>query len=139
MVPDISMLKLCCSWYPFAPWQVFLVLSYFRIVIVFSLSLPIYRNSDGTVFLIVSFQTIIPKLSVRYPPQTSISSVFLLHSNYFLVHFSVCPCIASAQITPSTYKRESKIECLQAMEMIPIRQIVISGPTVVGAGGPLLP
>ena len=58
-------------------------------------------------FLSYRFQTIIPKLSVQYP--------FLLFS---------CPCIGSAQITPSTYKRESIVLCLQALEMIPIRQLL---------------
>ena len=51
-------------------------LSFCRIVIVLSLSLPIYRNSVGTVFLIVSFPNDNTELSVRYPPQTLICSVF---------------------------------------------------------------
>ena len=32
--------------------------------------------------------------------------------------------VASAQITPSRYKRESIVPCLQALEMIPIRQLL---------------
>ena len=78
-------------------------------------------------FLSYRFQTIIPKLSVRCP--------FLL----FSCQISYCACIGSAQITPSTYKRESIVLCLQALEMIPDRQFIKSGPTAVGAGGPFLP
>ena len=105
--------------------SVFIFLSFYRIVIVLSLSLPIYRNSVGTVFLIVSFPNdntetcgTILHHKRSYPP------FFRLHSHYFLVQFSGCPCIASAQITPSTYKREFIVLCLQALEMIPIRQLL---------------
>ena len=58
------------------------------------------------------FQTITPKRSVRYP------------FHYFLVHVSDYPNIDSAQITLFTYKRESIVSCLQALEMIPIRQLL---------------
>ena len=83
---------------------------------VFSLSFYRFRYRYTEIvsvqfFLSYRFQTIIPKLSVRYP--------FLLFS---CPRF--CPCIGSAQITPSTCKRESIVLCLQALEMIPIRQIL---------------
>ena len=77
-------------------------------------------------FLSYRFQTIIPKLSVRYP--------FLL----LLVPVSDCPCIDSAQITPS----------IQMGVHSPMPSGVgndthqttsQSGPTAVGAGGPFLP
>ena len=98
-------------------------LSFYRIVIVLSLSLPIYRNSVGTVFLIVSFPN---DNTFRYDihHKGSYPPLFRLHSYYFLVHFSDCPCTASDQITPSTYKRESIVLCFQALEMVSIRHLL---------------
>ena len=46
---------LCCTWYLLVPWPAYACFSFYRIAIVLSLSLPIYRNSVGTLFLIVPF------------------------------------------------------------------------------------
>ena len=66
--------------------------------------------------------------NVRYdiPPQTFIYSVFSTSFPLFscplfwLSLYSFC----SAQFTPSTYKREFIVLCLQVLEMIPIRQLL---------------
>ena len=105
-----------------------------------SLSLSIHRNSVGTVFLIVSFPNdntetfgTISTTNVHTPP------FFRLHFYHFLVHFSGCPCIASAQTTPSTYKRESTVLCFQALEMIPIRLLLNLAVSLSGREGHFFP
>ena len=85
--------------------------SFYRLIVSLSFYRYRYRYTElvsARYFLPYRFQTIIPKLPVRYPPH-SYPPFFRLHFHYFLVHFSDCPCIlvAFAQITPSTYKRES--------------------------------
>ena len=72
-----------------------------------SLSLSIYRNSVGTVFLIVSF----PNDNTETFGTISTTNVHILRffdsiPTIFLSTF-LAVCIASAQSTLSTYKRES--------------------------------
>ena len=79
--------------------------SFYRLIVSLSFYRYRYRYTElvsARYFLPYRFQTIIPKLPVRYPPH-SYPPFFRLHFHYFLVHFSDCPCIGSAQITPIDY------------------------------------
>ena len=76
-------------------------------------------------FLSYRFQTITPKFGTISTTNVHILHFFDSIPTIFLVHFSGCPCIASAQITPSTCKRESipVVLCFQALEMLSLIHI----------------
>ena len=128
---------------PGISWSLGKRVSFYRFIVSLSFYRYRYRYTEIVsvrYFLSYRFQTIIPKLSVRYPPQTFVSSVIRFNSYYFLVHFSGCPCIASAQFTPSTYKREFiRSPMLSGVGNDTHQTTYQSGPTAVGAGGPFFP
>ena len=90
-------------------------------------------------FLSYRFQTIIPKLSVRYPPQTFISSVF---STPFLL--LSCP-LFWLSLYSFCSNRTIHIQTGAHSPMLSVvgndthQTTSQSSPTAVGAGGPFLP
>ena len=120
--------------------SVYLV-SFYRIVLVLSLSLPIYRNRVGTVFLIVSFPndntetfgaistTNIHILRFFY----SISTIFLFTFPAVLVVYSFC--------SNHTIHMQTGMHSIMPAGVGNDTHQTISQPgaTAVGAGGPFLP
>ena len=133
----------CCTWYPLAPLKAFIFWSFYRIDNVYR-----YRHRyliyieivSVRYFLSYRYRTIIPKLSVRYPPQTSISSVistpFQLPT-LFLLSFRTCPCVASAPIASSTYKRVFLSYAFKRRKCYPSDSYI--WPYRRGVGRPFLP
>ena len=114
---------------PGISWSLGKRVSFYRFIV--SLSFYRFRNRYTEIvsvryFLSYRFQTITPKFGTISTTNVHILHFFDSIPTIFLVHFSGCPCIASAQITPSTCKRESipVVLCFQALEMIPIRQFL---------------
>ena len=116
-----------------------------RVFLSFIVSLSFYRYRyryteivSVRYFLSYRFQTIIPKLSVRYPPQTFISSVFptpfLLFSCplFWLSLYSFC--------SNNTIHIQTGVHSpmLSGVGNDTHQTTSQSGPTAVGAGGPFL-
>ena len=135
------MLVLYCTWYLLGPWQACVILSFCRIVIVLSLSLSIYRNSVGTVFLIVSFPNdntetfgTISTTSVHILRFfDSIPAIFLSTFRAVLADYSFC---SNHTIHIQTGVHSPMLSGVGNDTHQTTSQ---SGPTAVGAGGPFLP
>ena len=135
-VCNIMLVSYLVSPGPLASVCLYIVLSYrYRL----SLPLPIYRNSAGTVFLIVSFPNDNTETFGTIPPQTFISSVFstpfLLFSRplFWLSLYSFC--------SNNTIHTQTGVHSpvLSGVGNDTHETSSQSGPTAVGAGGPFLP